>query len=61
MPRYLKVDILADEKYCSNSCRFMSGDATECQLFGETLTWDSARKTNGNLRTEQCKNAEIKR
>lgn len=44
--------------HCSNDCQFMSLDAQSCGLFNVRLSWDTTRRTNGNLRLPGCKRAE---
>ena len=67
MPRrFIKLEIYADDKYCSNDCPAMSGDAKHCYAFRfgfapTDLVWDKTRSHNGNLRLEECKKAEIKK
>lgn len=55
--RFIRLEIIANGRYCNNDCEFMSSDAKLCRLFG-SLGWDRRKKHNGNVRPAACRWAE---
>jgi hypothetical protein len=57
--RKILVEIVANGRYCDNSCPFMSSDAKRCRLFDVALIWNRKRKLNGNMRLSACRKSEV--
>jgi len=57
--RRIAVFIEANGRYCNNDCPFMSNDAKRCKAFDEPLFWKTGKLTNGNIRLDKCRRAEL--